>query len=89
MVVLSCFLQCLHVSFSVCFLQAFALMQDMRQRIANVNMAFYVNMATIENIHRSLGIPLGRGMGGDDTGDGDDLADDLEDEADIDLQIEN
>lgn len=35
----------------------------MRQRVPTVNMAYYVNMKTIETVHKSLGIPLGRGMG--------------------------
>lgn len=38
-------------------------MEDMRQRVPTVNMAYYVNMKTIEAVHKSLGIPLGRGMG--------------------------
>ena len=64
-------------------------MQEMRQRIPNVNMAYYVNMATIERVHRSLGIPLGRGMGGEETTDGDGLADEIDDEADVDLQVDS
>ncbi len=38
-------------------------MQEMRQRIPTVNMAYYVDIRTIETIHSTLGIPLGRGMG--------------------------
>ena len=30
-----------------------------------VNMAYYVDIRTIETIHSGLGIPLGRGVGGD------------------------
>lgn len=38
-------------------------MQEMRQRIPTVNMAYYVDIKTIESIHSALGIPLGRGIG--------------------------
>ena len=40
----------------------------------SVNMAFYVDMKTIETVHQVLGIPLGSGMGGaaqEDEGDSD------------------
>ena len=40
-------------------------MQEMRQRIPTVNMAYYVDIKTIETIHSALGIPLGRGIGAD------------------------
>eukprot|EP00058_Branchiostoma_floridae_P021724 XP_002607214.1 hypothetical protein BRAFLDRAFT_118626 [Branchiostoma floridae] len=43
--------------------RAYQLMEEMRQRIPTVNMAYYVNMRTIEAVHRALDIPLGRGMG--------------------------
>lgn len=39
-------------------------MEEMRQRLPTVNMAYYVEMSTIEAIHSGLGIPLGRGTGG-------------------------
>ena len=42
-------------------------MQEMRQRIPTVNMAYYVEIKTIEAIHSALGIPLGRGVGADVT----------------------
>ena len=45
------------------FAQAYAAMQEMRTKIPNVNMAYYVNVSVIENIHRALGIPMGRGRG--------------------------
>ena len=35
----------------------------MRERIPSVNMAFYVDMQTIEAIHTSLGLPMIHGMG--------------------------
>ena len=35
----------------------------MRQRIPTVNMAYYIDIKTIESIHSALGIPLGRGIG--------------------------
>ena len=31
----------------------------------SVNMAYYINIKTIETIHSALGIPLGRGVGAD------------------------
>ena len=40
-------------------------MEEMRQRMPTVNMAYYVDIRTIETIHSGLGIPLGRGVGGD------------------------
>ena len=39
-------------------------MEEMRQRLPTVNMAYYVDIRTIETIHSGLGIPLGRGVGG-------------------------
>lgn len=47
---------------------AYSLMQEMRQRIPNVNEAYYVNIRTIEAVHRALDIPLGRGHGADQGG---------------------
>lgn len=57
----------------------------------SVNMAFYVNMRTIEVIHKSLDIPLGRGMGGDvkpvmNGGGSEDEGEALEEEVEEDLQ---
>ena len=43
-------------------------MQEMRQRIPTVNMAYYVDIKTIEAIHSAMGIPLGRGIGADVAG---------------------
>ena len=40
-------------------------MKELRQRIPSVNMAYYISMQTIESVHTSLGIPLGRGIGAD------------------------
>ena len=48
------------------FQQAYTLMQELRSRVRNVNMAYYINMETIETIHRVLDIPLGHGRGGDE-----------------------
>lgn len=45
-------------------------MQEMRQRIPTVNMAYYVDIKTIEAIHSAMGIPLGRGIGADAAGRG-------------------
>ena len=49
--------------------QAYSLMEEMRKRMPSVNMAFYVDMKTIEAVHQALGIPLGSGMGGAPAGD--------------------
>eukprot|EP00050_Salpingoeca_kvevrii_P007157 m.294179 g.294179 ORF g.294179 m.294179 type:complete len:1361 (-) comp12942_c0_seq1:503-4585(-) len=57
--------------------QAYELMQEMRQKIENVNIAYYVNMRTIETVHRALDIPLGRGLGAEDQGGDDDIPEDL------------
>lgn len=43
--------------------KAFSVMEEMRRRVPNVNMAYYVNMKTIEVVHKAVGAPLGRGMG--------------------------
>ena len=60
-------------------------MEDMRSRIPTVNMAYYVNMRTIEAVHRALDIPLGRGMGAETApGQGDE--DDVEEEVQEDFQ---
>jgi len=38
-------------------------MEEMRERIPSVNMAFYIDIQTIEAIHSVLGIPMKHGMG--------------------------
>ena len=35
-------------------------MEEMKGRISSVNMAYYVNMRTIEAVHQALDIPLSR-----------------------------
>ena len=55
----------LHMLFTF---QAYGLMEELRQRVPTVNMSFYVEIQTIEAIHNSLGIPLGRGIGADMAG---------------------
>ncbi len=57
-------------------------MEEMRARIPTVNMAYYINMRTIETIHQALDIPLGRGMGAEERGGGD-IDDDDEVEEDV------
>ncbi|CAB4013108.1 intraflagellar transport 140 homolog, partial [Paramuricea clavata] len=42
--------------------KAYSLMQELRQRVPSVNMSFYVNIRTIEVIHKALDIPLERGV---------------------------
>lgn len=39
-------------------LQAQAAMEEMRMRIPSVNMAYYINIRTIEAIYRALDMPL-------------------------------
>ncbi len=61
-------------------------MKELRQRIPSVNMAYYVSMRTIEDVHNALEMPLGRGIGADSPkhetsiGDGDDDGDFIEEE---------
>ena len=43
--------------------QAYSLMEEMRRRVPSVNLAYYLDIRTIEAIHRALGIPVGRGVG--------------------------
>ncbi len=40
---------------------SYTLMQELRQRIPNVNIGFYVSAKVIEGVHRALDIPLARG----------------------------
>ena len=35
-------------------------MEEMKGRISSVNLAYYVNMRTIEAVHQALDIPLSR-----------------------------
>jgi len=35
-------------------------MEEMKNKIPSLNMAYYVNMRTIEAVHRALDIPLSR-----------------------------
>ena len=42
-------------------------MEEMRRKIPNLNMAFFVNLKVVEGVHRALGVPLGRGMGAEAT----------------------
>ncbi|XP_039255691.2 intraflagellar transport protein 140 homolog [Styela clava] len=40
--------------------KAYQMMQEMQRRIPTVNMAYYVNMRTIETVHQALGVSQGR-----------------------------
>ncbi len=40
------------------FLQAYSTMEEMRNKIPRVNMPFYVDMKTIQAVHKALDIPL-------------------------------
>ena len=69
--------------------QAYSLMQEMRQRIPTVNMAYYVDIKTIEAIHSALGIPLGRGIGADTTPGHGDLEEESEGEESVGEEVED
>ena len=58
-------------------------MEEMRTRIPTVNMAYYINIRTIEAIHQALGIPLGRGMGAEAEGGGGDAGSEEEVEEEV------
>lgn len=63
------------------FRKAYSFMEEMRARIPTVNMAYYINMKTIETVHKALDIPMGRGMGVKESGDNEDEEDEeLEEE---------
>ncbi|CAH1793664.1 unnamed protein product [Owenia fusiformis] len=47
---------------------AYACMEEMRAKIPKVNLGYYVNMRTIEQVHSALQIPLGRGTGAEING---------------------
>ncbi|RMX59262.1 hypothetical protein pdam_00005737 [Pocillopora damicornis] len=68
--------------------KAFSVMEEMRRRVPNVNMAYYVNMKTIEATHKAVGAPLMRGMGAerDIRGElGEDEGEEVEEEVEEDL----
>ena len=59
----------------------------MKARIPKVNLAYYVNMKTIESIHRALDIPMSKGtavngvhLGGGEEEDGEEVEEDVVDE---------
>ena len=39
-------------------------MEELHHRLPTANLALYVNVKSIEAVHKALGIPLGRGIGG-------------------------
>lgn len=55
-------------------------MEEMRRRVPNVNMAYFINMRVIEAVHHALDIPLGRGMGAEKSHDVDRVEEEIEDE---------
>ena len=69
--------------------QAYSLMQEMRQRIPTVNMAYYVDIKTIETIHSALGIPLGRGIGAEASNGQRDLEEESEGEESVGEEVED
>ncbi|XP_041473205.1 intraflagellar transport protein 140 homolog isoform X2 [Lytechinus variegatus] len=70
--------------------KAYAFMEEMRSRIATVNMAYYINIRTIEAVHRALDIPLGRGTGAEKKGVvmGDDLGQDEDDGEEVEEDVQ-
>ena len=44
-------------------MQAYSLMEEMRRHMPSVNMAYYINVKTIETVHSALKIPPGHGAG--------------------------
>jgi intraflagellar transport protein 140 len=66
--------------------QSYTLMEELRRRVPNVNMAYFVNMRVIEVVHRALDIPLGRGMGAEKSQEDEDSgSEEIEDEVEEDL----
>lgn len=57
------------------FQGAYDMMRQMRDRIPNVNMAYYINQQTIETVENTLGIPKGHGRGAEEHGGGGDGGD--------------
>ncbi|XP_078482947.1 intraflagellar transport protein 140 homolog [Ciona intestinalis] len=43
--------------------KAYHYMQELRSRLPTVTLSYFVNMKTIETVHRAVGVPLGRGVG--------------------------
>lgn len=65
-------------------------MEEMRSRIATVNMAYYINIRTIEAVHQALDIPLGRGTGAEKKGMvmGNDLGQDEDDGEEVEEEVQ-
>ena len=59
-------------------------MNEMRDRIQNVNMSYYVSMKTLEAIHKALDIPMTGINGMQDEDQGEQLDDDIVDETQFD-----
>eukprot|EP00057_Strongylocentrotus_purpuratus_P021032 XP_011675506.1 PREDICTED: intraflagellar transport protein 140 homolog [Strongylocentrotus purpuratus] len=70
--------------------KAYAFMEEMRSRIATVNMAYYINIRTIEAVHQALDIPLGRGTGAEKKGMvmGNDLGQDEDDGEEVEEEVQ-
>lgn len=69
------------------FFQAWNCMEEMRNRIPKLTMSYYINMKTLEAIHRAMDIPfkgVGGGLNGFQNGDeedGEEIDEDVIDEA--------
>ena len=44
-------------------------MEDMKTKVSPANMAYYINLRTIESVHQALNIPVPRGISGGAGGD--------------------
>ena len=70
-----------HLASKEMYSEAYDQMQELRKRIPNVNVAYYVNMRVIETVHNALNIPLGQGTGPNvGGGDDDEVGEEIEGE---------
>lgn len=72
--VLQLMVQCVKASGAICVpvgvtgvvsvLQAYSCMEEMKVKIPKVNLAYYINVKTIETVHKALDVPLSKSMNG-------------------------
>lgn len=60
---------------------AYSCLEQMRSKIPNLNMSYYVNMKTVERIHQLLDIPLRKSV----EDQGDDEYDEVEEQVEGDI----
>eukprot|EP00056_Hartaetosiga_gracilis_P002835 m.57093 g.57093 ORF g.57093 m.57093 type:complete len:1349 (+) comp11214_c0_seq1:56-4102(+) len=61
------------------FQEAYDMLQEFRNRAPQTNIAYFVSMKVVEDIHKQLNIPLGRGQG-DGEDDGNEIGEDIDGE---------